>query len=105
MNIYVGNLSLDITEDELKREFMAFGTVVSVTLMNDRYIGSGQTDGYAFVEMASTAEGKVAIDNLSGKQLLGRELEIVEALPLSGDSDKRSHHGHTVGRSGKKRHR
>lgn len=101
----MGNLSLDITEDELKREFSAFGTVITITLMNDRYIGSGQADGYAFVEMASAAEGKAAIDNLRGKKLLDRELEIVEALPLSGESDKRSHHGHTIGRSGKKRHR
>ncbi len=48
MNIYVGNLSLDITEGELRREFMAFGAVISVVIMNDRYIGSGQTRGYGF---------------------------------------------------------
>jgi RNA recognition motif-containing protein len=53
MNIYVGNLSLEMTEEELRREFMAFGEVISVTIMNDKYIGSGQSRGYAFVEMPS----------------------------------------------------
>ncbi len=55
MNIYVGNLSLEVTEEELRREFMAFGEVISVTIMNDEYIGSGQSRGYAFVEMPSTS--------------------------------------------------
>ena len=53
MNIYVGNLSLDVTEDQLRREFTVFGEVVAVTIMNDKYIGSGQPRGYGFVEMAS----------------------------------------------------
>jgi len=51
MNIYVGNLSLDVTEKELRREFMAFGEVIAVTIMNDKYIGSGQSRGYGFIEM------------------------------------------------------
>ncbi len=53
MNIYVGNLSLEVTEEELRREFMAFGEVISVIIMNDKYIGSGQLRGYGFIEMAS----------------------------------------------------
>ena len=69
MNIYVGNLSLDVTEGELRMEFMAFGEVVSVTIMDDRYIGSGQPRGYAFVEMASKSGGETAISNLAGKRL------------------------------------
>jgi RNA recognition motif-containing protein len=52
MNIYVGNLSLEVTEGELRQEFMAFGEVLSVTVMNDTYIGSGQSRRYAFVEMS-----------------------------------------------------
>jgi RNA recognition motif-containing protein len=56
MNIYVGNLSLEVTEEELRREFMAFGEVISVTIMNDKYIGSGQYRGYGFVEMPSLSE-------------------------------------------------
>jgi len=46
MNIYVGNLSLETTEDELRKEFTEFGEVISVTIMNDKYIGSGQPRGY-----------------------------------------------------------
>ncbi len=86
MNIYVGNLSLDITEEELRREFMAFGQVISVVIMNDRYIGSGQTRGYGYVEMAAKSEGSAAITSLKGKRLRSREIDVVEALPLS---DKR----------------
>jgi len=86
VNIYVGNLSLEVTEEELLREFMAFGAVTSVVLMNDRYIGSGQTRGYGFVVMASKSEGDIAITRLQGKRLKSRAIAIVEALPLS---DKR----------------
>ena len=86
MNIYVGNLSLDATEEELRREFMAFGAVISVVIMNDRYIGSGQTRGYGFVEMASKPEGEAAIASLKGKKLRDQAIDVVGALPLS---DKR----------------
>jgi RNA recognition motif-containing protein len=87
MNIYVGNLSLEVTEDDLRREFTAYGEVTSVTIMNDKYIGSGQPRGYGYVEMSSKSEGTIAIANLSGKKLKDRPVEVVEALPLS---DKRS---------------
>jgi len=86
MNIYVGNLSLETTEDELRKEFTEFGEVISVTIMNDKYIGSGQPRGYGYVEMASKSEGATAIANLEGKKLRNRIVNIVEALPLS---DKR----------------
>ena len=82
----MGNLSLEMTEDELRKEFTAFGEVTSVTIMDDRYIGSGQPRGYGFVEMTSKSEGMAAIGNLSGKKLRGRAIAVVEALPLS---DKR----------------
>ena len=83
MNIYVGNLSLETTEDELRQEFTAFGEVISVTIMNDKYIGSGQPRGYGYVEMASKSEGATAIANLEGKKLRDRVVNVVEALPLS----------------------
>ena len=86
MNIYVSNLSLEMNEDELRQEFMAFGEVTSVTIMNDKYIGSGQPRGYGFVEMTSKSEGTTAIANLKGKKLRNRVVDVVEALPLS---DKR----------------
>jgi RNA recognition motif-containing protein len=83
INIYVGNLSLEVTEEELRREFMAFGEVISVVIMNDKYIGSGQTRGYGFVEMDSKSEGEAAITSLKGKRLKSRVIDVVEALPLS----------------------
>jgi RNA recognition motif-containing protein len=86
MNIYVGNLSLEVTEEELRREFTTFGEVISVVIMNDKYIGSGQTRGYGFVEMASKSQGEAAITSLKGKRLKSLVINIVEALPLS---DKR----------------
>jgi len=83
MNIYVGNLPLEITENELWQEFMSFGEVISVTIMNDKYIGSGQPRGYGYVEMASKSEGATAIASLEGKKLRNRVVNVVEALPLS----------------------
>lgn len=83
MNIYVGNLSLHITEEELRREFMAFGAVGSVVVMNNQYIGSGQTRGYGFVEMDSKSEGNAAIISLKGKRLKNQAIDVVEALSLS----------------------
>ena len=86
MNIYIGNLSLDTTPDELRKEFTEFGAVKSVTIMNDKYIGSGQPKGYGYVEMTSRSEGVTAIANLEGKTMRNRIIHIVEALPLSNKS-------------------
>ena len=83
MNIYVGNLSLETTEDELRKEFTEFGEVISVTIMDDKYIGSGQPRGYGYVEMASKSEGAAAIANLKGEKMRNRVINVVEALPLS----------------------
>ena len=83
MNIYVGNLSPQVTEEELRREFVAFGEVVSVTIMNDKYIGSGQQRGYGFVEMPSQSEGKAAVTALNDKTLKRMTINVIEALPLS----------------------
>lgn len=83
MNIYVGNLPLDTSEYELGQEFMPFGEVVSITIMNDKYIGSGQMRGYGYVEMVSKVEAEAAISELAGKTIRGRVINVVEALPLS----------------------
>jgi RNA recognition motif-containing protein len=83
MNIYVGNLALEVTEDELRQVFTPFGQVISISIMNDKYIGSGQSRGYAFVEMLSQSEGKAAITALSGKTLERMTINVIEALPLS----------------------
>ncbi len=86
MNIYVGNLSLDVTKEELRQEFMAFGEVKSVTIMNNKYIGSGQSGGYGFVEMPSLSEGQAAITALNGRILRHKTIDIIQALPLSDNS-------------------
>ena len=86
MIIYVGNLSLETTKDELREEFIKYGDVLSVVIMNDRYIGSGQPRGYGYVEMASKSEGAAAIASLQGKIVRDRVINIVEALPLSNNN-------------------
>ena len=81
MNIYVGNLSREVTEEELRQEFTAFGQVTSVSIIKDKY--SGQPRGFAFVEMPSKSEGQAAITGLKGKTLKERTLDVNEARPRS----------------------
>jgi RNA recognition motif-containing protein len=82
MSIYVGNLSLDVTEEELRQVFTNFGEVAFVILMNDKYIGSDQPKGYGYVQMASKSEGQAAVISLQEKSLRGKVIRVVEALPL-----------------------
>jgi len=79
MNIYVGNLSREATEDELRQAFEAFGQVTSVNIIKDRY--SGDSRGFAFVEMADKGEAQTAINELNGTQLGERTLSVNEARP------------------------
>jgi RNA recognition motif-containing protein len=88
MNVYVGNLPIEMTADELRKEFDPFGQVMSVKVMNDKYIGSGQERGYGFIEMATKPEAAVAVTFLNGKKIKGRVIEVIEALPLSTDDGK-----------------
>ena len=81
MNIYVGNLSYDTTEDELSREFEAFGQVTSVSVVTDKY--TGRPRGFAFVEMPSVSEARAAISGLDGKTIKERTLKVSEARPRS----------------------
>jgi len=81
MNIYVGNLSRDVTEEDLRGAFEAFGQVASVNLITDR--DSGEPRGFAFVEMPAKAEAQSAINDLNGKELKGRTLNVNEARPRS----------------------
>jgi RNA recognition motif-containing protein len=83
MNIYIGNLSLEVSEEDIRREFEPFGQVSSVFIMNDRYIGSGQPRGYGYVVMPSHTEGMEAVYRLQGKMLKNRPVQVIEALPLS----------------------
>lgn len=83
MNVYVGNLSPEVTEDDLRQEFVAFGEVISVVIMNDKYINSGQSRRYGYVQMGSKSEAQAAVTSLEGKRLGGRVIKVIEALPLS----------------------
>jgi RNA recognition motif-containing protein len=79
MNIYVGNLSNEVTEEDLKQAFEAFGQVESVNIIKDKY--TNRSKGFGFVEMASKAEGQSAIDGLNGKELKGKAVTVNEARP------------------------
>jgi RNA recognition motif-containing protein len=79
MNIYVGNVSFDTTEDQLRKTFEGFGAVSTVSIIADKY--SGEPRGFAFVEMPAKNEAIAAISGLSGQELNGRELNVNEARP------------------------
>ena len=79
MNIYVGNLSYGMSEDELRDAFGAFGAVSSVKILMDRE--KGRSRGFGFVEMPNQSEAEAAIAQLNGKDLGGRALRINEARP------------------------
>ena len=89
LNIYVGNLSFDTREDELRELFTAYGEVESVKIISDQY--TGRSRGFGFVEMASRDEGANAIRELNSKDLGGRPLKVNEAKPRrdSRDSGRR----------------
>jgi len=79
MNIYVGNLSREVTEGDLRQAFEAFGKVESVTIIKDRF--TGESRGFGFVGMPAKAEAQSAINGLNGKELKGRTLNVNEARP------------------------
>ncbi len=83
MNIYVGNLSREVTEDDLLKAFEEFGQVESVKIITDR--GSGESRGFGFVEMPAEAEVQSAINGLNGKELKGGTLKVNEARSRSDD--------------------
>jgi RNA recognition motif-containing protein len=101
MNIYVGNLSYEVTEEDLKQAFEDFGQVESIKIITDKY--SGQSKGFAFVEMPSKAEGQSAIDGLNGKELKGRTLNVNEARPRTESRGGRGGYGGGRGGQGGRR--
>lgn len=88
MNIYIGNLSQQATEDDLRQAFEPFGQVTSIKIIKDR--DSGESRGFGFVEMASRDEAKSAIENLNGTELKGKSIIVSEAKPRK---DKRRSDG------------
>lgn len=79
MNIYVGNLAQDVTEDDLRGVFEGFGEVQTVNIIKDRF--SGESKGFGFVEMPSSDEAKAAIEQANGTELKGKDLKVNEAHP------------------------
>ena len=91
MRIYVGSLSNEVTEEDLRLAFEPFGQVESAAIIKDKH--SGQSKGFGFVEMASKAEGQSAIDGLNGKELKGKALSVNEARPRPEGSGNRGGFG------------
>jgi len=79
MNIYVGDLSNDVTEDDLKAVFSEFGEVDSLNIIKDKF--SGRSKGFGFVEMPNNSEADKAIEALNGTELKGRNLKVNQAKP------------------------
>jgi len=93
MNIYVGNLSWEVTGDDLRKAFETLGQVASANVIKDKY--SGQSKGFGFVEMPSKEEAQAAILEMNGKELKGRTITVNEARPRTEGG-----RGGTGGRSG-----
>ena len=91
MKIYVGNLSYEVTEEDLKLALEQFGQVESATIIKDKH--SGKSKGFGFVEMASKTEGQSAIDGLNDKELKGRKLNLSEARPRTEGRSSRGGFG------------
>ena len=103
MNIYVGNLSRQTTEDDLRQAFEAFGQVESVSIVKDRV--SGESVGFGFVSMLSKAEAQKAIEEMNGKDFMGRAINVEEGRPRvnryqRGGGDRRGGSSGRDGRSG-----
>ena len=81
MNIYVGNMSYEVTEEDLRKAFEGFGLVESVKIIKDNY--SGRSKGFGFVEMSNSGDAQSAIDGLNDKELKGRALKVNKARPRS----------------------
>jgi len=103
VNIYVGNLSREVTEDELRKAFEAFGQVTSINIIKDRY--SGESRGFGFIEMATKSEAQAAINGLNGTSLGERTLSVSEARPRTEGGGRRPYGGGGGGFGGGDRRR
>jgi len=87
MNIYVGNLSYRLNEEELEAAFAQYGTVTKVRIITDRE--TGRSKGFGFVEMSTKEEADAAIESLNGQDLGGRSLKVNEAKPRENSFNRR----------------
>lgn len=90
MNIYIGNLSYSVTEDELRDAFAEFGDVSRVNIITDKF--TGQSKGFGFVEMPMQSEAEEAIKTLNESSLKGRNIKVNQARPRSERPQRRSRH-------------
>ena len=95
-SIYVGNLSLDATEEDIQRAFAVFGDVATVTIIKDRE--TGRPRGFAFVEMPSGEQAKAAIQNVNLTEIAGRKVTVSEARPRADRPRGRPGGGRRFGR-------
>ena len=89
MNIYIGNMSYETTEDQLRQAFQGFGEVSTVKVITDRE--SGQPKGFAFVEMPTATEANAAISGLNGSDMNGRALNVNQAKPKTDNGNRRAY--------------
>src|SRR5262249_56902086 len=99
MKLYVGNLSYDTTEEQLRALFTPFGEPESARLITDR--DSGRSKGFGFVEFADSGQANAAMSSLNGKEIGGRALTVNEARPRNEGSDNRGGGGYR-GRGGRR---
>jgi RNA recognition motif-containing protein len=97
MNIFVGNLSYEVSEEDLREAFEVYGEVSSATIVKDRE--TRQPRGFGFVEIPNADEAQTAIENLNGKDLFGRAINVNEARPRP-DRGRSGRPGGRGGRSG-----
>lgn len=101
MNIFIGNLSRQVSDADLREAFEAHGAVASANVIKDKF--TGESRGFGFVEMADQAQAQAAIAALNGKDLKGRALNVAEAKPRTeggGGGGGRTGGGYGGGRSG-----
>ena len=87
VNIYVGNLSFQMTEEDLRAEFEKFGKVSKASIVKDKF--SGKSKGFGFVEMPNLSEAELAVKKLDGASVKGRNLKVNEARPRDDDGPPR----------------
>ncbi len=99
MNIYVGNLSYDAKDDDLREAFENYGAVDTASVIQDHY--SGRSRGFGFVEMPDSAEAEAAIAGLDGQEIAGRAVKVNEARPRPARGDRRGGGGGGGGGGGR----
>ncbi len=97
MNIYVGNLAADVTDEDLKNLFSEYGNITSVKVIKDMYTGSSK--GFGFIELSNNEKAKASITELNAKDLKGKNIIVNEARPKNDDNSNRGRGGKSFNNS------